>query len=423
MNIIPHSFTLTLLTALLGVCTAAEPSEDELLFFGTGVETPFVQKAPTPLPATTPPATPSAEAPPVKLRTAALSLLLLDAPTRSVAIARPASLEARAEQSGKNSAPVLTFSKGNQEMETALQCGIAGLRSQIPTFPAGLTVQYDLVGDYAKHEHDCAALACTVLLHSLVTGKELNPKIILCGGVGKDATITPAHALGLRLRTLPDTGSVIIGVAMESEADARDLALMGEPETLLRCEIIGLGNLTDALGLAAKEPADHFAKAHELFESVRIACGNTPLATFLKNPKVQQRLTEILQIAPQHLSARLLLQTALGKLPGRMTYLTSQQALLSATQPFVKALRSHDNPAIRKTATAGGNALSLMQTRIHPSVERYLLATRIFMRSVNNLLELDPSPQFNVMRQKAQTECNKLENDMRVEKSKLEPKK
>ena len=417
------NWTRALLTTLMLAPFAAAPaedaSEDELLFFGTGVETPTPIKAPPPPPVDPPEPAPAEAA--LKLDVASLGLLLLDAPRQSAVVARPELLKASGRQSGTGK-PELNFQKGGDAMQTALQYALAAVRQQKVAVPSGVTITYQLAGDYAGHEHDSAGLAAGVLLHSMITGTKVDPKIILCGGLGKAGVVTPANALGLRLRAAPDTGAMTLGVALESEPEVRDLALMGEPATLLRCEVIGLVTFPDALALASATPPENLAKAREIFQSIRTACAATPVAAFIKNLKVQQKLNEVLTLAPQHLSARLLLQAGTGKLPGRMTYLTSQQAILTATQPFVIALRKQDAAEMRRTATSGGNALSLMQARIHPTVERYLIATRSFMRATNNYLELSTAPQFAGMRQKALDECRKLENDLRAEKVKLEAK-
>ena len=418
------NWTHALLTALMLAPFAAAPaedaSEDELLFFGTGVETPAPTKAPPPPPVEVPTPAPAEAA--LKLDAVSLSLLLLDAPKQAAVVARPELLKASGRQSGTGK-PELNFQKGGDAMQTALQYALAAVRQQKVAVPSGVTITYQLAGDYAGHEHDSAGLAAGVLLHSMITGTKVDPKIILCGGLGKAGVVTPANALGLRLRAAPDTGAMTLGVALESEPEVRDLALMGEPATLLRCEVIGLVTFPDALALASATPPENLAKAREIFQSIRTACAATPVAAFIKNLKVQQKLNEVLTLAPQHLSARLLLQAGTGKLPGRMTYLTSQQAILTATQPFVIALRKQDAAEMRSTATSGGNALSLMQARIHPTVERYLIATRSFMRATNNYLELSTAPQFAGMRQNALDECRKLENDLRAEKVKLEAKK
>ena len=163
------------------------------------------------------------------------------------------------------------------------------------------------------------------------------------------------------------------------------------------------------------------AKAFTLFEGVRQAAATAPLTTLLRNPKFLQRLKEIADLMPNHLSARLLLQAANNKVPGRITFATSRQAILKAMKPFVN-VTSTNRPAkeIKTVATEGGNVLLRMQPKIHPAVARYLVAMKAYLRSVSNYLDIPNSPQHVVMRNRAAGEINKLLADVQVEKEKLD---
>ncbi len=423
--IIPAFRKLPLLCLVgLGITISSSLCEDlsseEMLFFGTGVIEKSAPKTVAPPTAPTDDAGPAGTK--VKLARSSLKVILLDAPKKSFATAKLATFSAEASQTGVRSQPLGSFSKGTAAFDNALLHGIASLRKKVPAWPTGLTVDYRCDGDYHGHEQDSAAVAAAVLLHSLVTGTELNPKAVLVGGIGPEAAgaVTGAVAIGTRIRNLENERGLRIGVPLVSEAEIRDLALMGEPQTLLLHEIIALVTLDDALAVAAAAPPENFAKASAIFSQIQVASTSTPLPTLLKNPTTLAKLNEILQLLPQHLSARLLLQTATGKLPGKMTFLTSQQAILKAAQPFWETLLKHNPAEIRKISTSSANTLSLMQARVHPTVERYLIATKAFMRALNNQLEIRPGLQYDSMRRKAEEETRKLQEDVKLEKQKLE---
>jgi hypothetical protein len=410
----------TVLWGTISTGTCEELSSEEMLFFGTGVIEKSAPKPVAPPPAPTNDTSPAGGK--VKLERSALKVILLDAPKKSFATAKLATFRAEANQAGARPQPTGTFSKGTPAFDNALLHGIASLRKKVPAWPAGLTVEYRCDGDYRAHEQDSAAVAAAVLLHSLVTGTELNPKAVLLGGIGPEAmgAVTGAVAIGTRLRTLENERGLRIGVPLVSEAEVRDLALMGEPETLLIHEVIAMVTLDDALAVAALAPPENFVKASAIFSQIQVASTNTPLPTLLKNTSTLAKLNEILLLVPQHLSARLLMQTATGKLPGKMTFLTSQQAILKAAQPFWETLMKHNVAEIRKISTSSANTLSLMQARVHPTVERYLIATRAFMRALNNQLEIRPGQQYDSMRRKAAEETRQLQEQVKQEKVKLD---
>jgi hypothetical protein len=124
---------------------------------------------------------------------------------------------------------------------------------------------------------------------------------------------------------------------------------------------------------------------------------------------------------PNHLSARFILQAATGKLPGYITYVTSRQAILRAMKPFVNVTSVKSPPKeIQTVATESGNVLLRLQPKIDPTVARYLLTMKAYLRAVNNYLDISPDAQHAVMRNRAQIEINKLLATIQVEKEKLD---
>jgi hypothetical protein len=73
-------------------------------------------------------------------------------------------------------------------------------------------------------------------------------------------------------------------------------------------------------------------------------------------------------------------------------------------------------------ATEGGNVLLRLQPKIHPSVARYLVAMKAYLRSVNNFLDIRNDAQHAVARNRAQVEMTKLLADVQTEKEKLDKK-
>ncbi len=401
--------------------SAEDLSADEMLFFGTGV----IEKSAIKTVAPPTPVAPTADNTGLELkrRQVELKVILLDNPKKSFATANLATFSATASTNGTANQPQCNYPQGGTVFSNAMLYGIVSLQKKISAWPAGLTVDYRCPESYLPHEQDSAAVAAAVLLHSIVTGQELNPKVVLIGGIGPETTggaVTSAVAIGTRLRNLPDDTPLRIGVPLVSEPDVRDLALMGEPELLLRHEVFALVTLDDAISVAAANPPENFAKASAIFDKIRAANATTPLPALLKSPQAQAKLSEILQLVPQHLSARLLLLTATGKLSGKMTFVTSQQAVLKAAKPFWETIEKGDRAAIQRTSITSGNILNLMQAKVHPSVERYLIATRAYMRACNNLLDILPGPQYELMRQKALRDTEKVREDIKIEKAKLE---
>lgn len=415
------SLTLAALTLQLPSPAQETPKEDDFLIFDKIAEDQLAVPA-KPLPPPEATATPSARKLP-GATSASLRTILLDVPDKSFATARLSILKAEAVQQGTKAEPVIAFEGATVTLQSSVEKAATWLVTDNPKFPDGVTLKVSVEGGYGTHEHDAAGAAAAILLDAIGNGRALDPDTVILGGVNEKGHITAAVRLASRLRTLEaDPPPISIGVPMLSETEVRDLALMDETEILAKQQLISLVSLDDARAIAAKSKPERVAKAFALFASVREAAAKTPIKSLLKSPKFLQRLQEITALMPNHLSAKLLLLAASNKVPGRITFATSRQAILKAIKPFADvAAKSGPAKEIKTAATEGGNVLLRMQPKVHPAVERYLMAMKAYLRAVNNYLDIpDNDARSSVMRNKAMAEINKLLADVQIEKEKLD---
>jgi hypothetical protein len=410
--------------AILALCPSVQgqegPKEDDFLFFDKIEED---QRAAPALPLPAPePAAPASQRKLPGGTTATVRTVLLDVPDKSFASARLSTLKAEAVQQGTRTEPVIVFESATITLQSSLEKAAAWVIAGNGKFPDGVTLKVSAEGGYGAHEHDAAGAASAILLDAIGNGRALDPDTVIIGGVNEKGHITAAGRLATRLRTLEaDPGPPAIGVPMVSEVEVRDLALMDEMEVLARHQIISLVSLDDARAIAGKDKPERVVKAFTLFASVREAAARTPVKTLLKSPKFLQRLQEITAAMPNHLSAKLLLLAASNKVPGRITFATSRQAILKAIKPFVN-VSSTNRPGkeIQVAATEGGNVLLRMQPKVHPAVERYLIAMKAYLRAVNNYFDLPTEPRAAKMRADAMGQITKLLADVQTEKEKLD---
>lgn len=396
------------------------PKEDDFLIFDKIEEDQAAIPFKPTLPSTTEGVKPSARPLPGEKK-ATLRTILLHVPEKSFATGRLATVTAIASQQGKESVPLFDFSGATLTLSQSLEKAAALVAKKNAGFPDGVTLKVTVDGGYETHERDAAGVVSAILLESIGTGKGLDADAALLGGVDDQGRITAVHRLATRLRTIEGTFPTVTGVPAASEVEVRDLALMNEFNVLTSHQIVSLATLEDARLLASKNRPENMTKAITLFAGVTTAAATTPVDKLLKNAKFLERLREISTLMPNHLSARLLLQSAAGKVPGRITFATSRQAILKATKPFVE-VTSAKRPVkeIKAVATEGGNVLLRIQPKIHPSVERYLVSMKAYLRAVNNFMDIPATQQHMTMRNRAAADINKLLATIQAEKVKLD---
>ncbi len=415
---------LTLAAVLLSVTSLVavagpDGKADDFLFFDHFDE----PEKPAALPP--PPAVATApSAVPLKSSSGRVFTILLERPEKDFARARCSELTGSATQKGNAPEPVLEWSGAYDSLQPSLANAAGILKAKINPLPDGVSLRVSCEGDYDYRERDCAGAAVAVLYAAMASGSPLAGDTAILGGVAKDGHITAVSELATRLRTLSAAGPVkVVGVPLLSEAEVRDIALMSEAEILVKLPVVALVGLEDAVALASATRPESMQKALVLFESVQKAAEATPVATLLKNPKFSSRLAEIIKLMPGHLSAKVLLQASAGKVPGRISYETSQQAILKAAKPFWDSVYANKTKEeIKTAATEAGNVLLRLQPKIDATVERYLVATKTYLRAINNYLAISSSPQHAAMRAAAGVNLGKLQQEVRLAKEQLEQK-
>ena len=101
---------------------------------------------------------------------------------------------------------------------------------------------------------------------------------------------------------------------------------------------------TQAAKIAFIEKGDSIKKSIEEFHKVQSAIFRHK-AGVLKNAKVQNKLREIIELAPNHLSAKLALQVATGKTPRTLSLQGSLEKTENSASILIQAARSGSNPS------------------------------------------------------------------------------
>ncbi len=93
------------------------------------------------------------------------------------------------------------------------------------------------------------------------------------------------------------------------------ILVMEMPEFFLKYEVLLASTPEDFIALSAKEPSEEQAAVFSRFKAIKDRAGTSALGSYLANPYVRQRLQEIAEAAPYHLSSQLLALQGAGARP------------------------------------------------------------------------------------------------------------
>ncbi len=214
----------------------------------------------------------------------------------------------------------------------ALIAALRNLHSEWPNNGRKIIVRFSSA--YERINGRAGELPLALTLDSLFTGDGVSPKVAAVGMVDRDGTVVPVPQLMLRLRFASAEGVERLIIPAENADDLLDFIVLGKVEPLLKIQVFAVKTLADASSVAAETLDVKLQNAVYKFEELRdVALARDPAGT-MRTDAVRGHLTEILDAAPNHLSAALLLRYATREVPERMTLQGSARELVSIIGPY-----------------------------------------------------------------------------------------
>ncbi|HSJ01034.1 MAG: S16 family serine protease [Verrucomicrobium sp.] len=317
-----------------------------------------------------------------------------------------------------NSAATLAF---NQDVGTSMAKALQEV-SKYHTlrhggWPRGQRMEIFFEDKYSPKDGPSAAVACALLLESIIAGVNLDPTFSVTGDMNADGSVQPIGGVIAKLRGAAKAGQLLAAIPQKNRTSATDLVVGEGIRPLLGVQLFSIDTFDEALALARTDRAPDLAKAISSFSSLGDHLKSNPSA--LTTPAVKNGLTEILEVAPNHVSARLLLMAAQGMLPKQFSPSGSLDAVNQAVAAVDEAAGTDLTATSALDSGKVGAARSRLQrlrgmvdTRVQPLVDAWIawsgLADLIITRrsATPQLLQ-----QFQAAGGRINAEGKKLEGD------------
>ncbi|MDE0836510.1 MAG: hypothetical protein OSA84_09185 [Akkermansiaceae bacterium] len=152
-----------------------------------------------------------------------------------------------------------------------------------------------------------------ILANAAVTG--IAPDATIIAKLGDDGKLALPDYFWRNIATLVDGpgGRLVVPAAAEEYFTA--MLALEKPEFFLNYEVLLASTPAEAIALCAKVPDESHAAAYAKFKKIKDKSDAGSLGSYLANHFVRQRLTEIAEAAPYHLSAKLLTIQGAGECP------------------------------------------------------------------------------------------------------------
>ncbi|HEX2746957.1 MAG TPA: S16 family serine protease, partial [Verrucomicrobiales bacterium] len=263
-----------------------------------------------PAPATAPAA---AKGPEIKSRQSMVFGLLVMELGEGKLAGQASQMNCTAVQKGTGPATLKFNQTVGKDMEGALNEVQKFLSVRHNGWPEGWTIELSFEDHYNPKDGPSAAVACALMVDSLLTGAPLQDKTAVTGDLNANGTVQPVGGVPDKLRGAAKRQCTVACIPIKNARSMADHALLQGPRPLLAIQVFTAEKFEDAkkVAISPRDPAVEKAVT-EFAEIAKALNAQRDPSISLRHPKVVEKLKSVLKNAPNHLSAKLLLEMAEG---------------------------------------------------------------------------------------------------------------
>ena len=153
----------------------------------------------------------------------------------------------------------------------------------------------------------------------------------------------PVGGVPAKIRGAANRSCTYVAVPTSAEKELTDSVLLDGPSALWDIQVFSIKTFDEALALATTKKSQELTTALTKFIEVQKVLQAQKNPTLLANPKVQERLNDILKAAPNCFSAKIMLAYGMGKMPKVLSLGGSLQKIDGLTEDLVKRM---DDPKV-----------------------------------------------------------------------------
>jgi hypothetical protein len=193
-------------------------------------------------------------------------------------------------------------------------------------------VHFSFTGGATGHDDPGMALATAVLIHSMIQGFQIDPELAIVGNIAADGKVSAVTAFADRLGAAGANCRLVIAPEANFDQLVDAKIYFGLP-AVLNAQVLGVATIDDAVSCARQDRDDSLTQAIRLCAEICDRVRQSP--GYLQTDDAGAQLHKVVELAPNDLTARLLLQQAQGKLRRRLSIAASECYAFTAAGNFL----------------------------------------------------------------------------------------
>lgn len=241
--------------------------------------------------------------------------LIVSSMHNSRKVGMPALISARSILSDSVSGRVFLDEEVGADMKRSLSNAALALRKRYPFIPEKHNVQVSFDERDSNKDGNSAGVAFTLLLYALYEGLDLDQSVAVTGVILTDCSIKAVGGVPEKVLGASKKGLKIAIIPEENKQAVNDMILLFKPHSIWDIQIFSAKRLTEVLKIAPAQKAPAVQEAIERFEAVAAILSKGGSEIKKNRMHLLSEIDSILQLAPNHESAKSVRRLLSGKRP------------------------------------------------------------------------------------------------------------
>lgn len=299
-------------------------------------------------------------------------------------------------------------------MKTALDEAVRAVKLRHPSFGEREHFTLSFGEKYGAKDGPSAGAAFTLVLYSLYDPLKLAGDCAITGDITVDGRVRKVGAVPSKIQAAVLDRCRLVAIPRENAEAPADTALLYPQNTLWKTQVITVDTLDQALDVMREDRSPNLQAAIDRFEVVQRTVGReTPRLTRAQAALIPQ-LEEVLRLAPNHASARYMLEALQGKAPAVLSLGESLASVQRITRGALSlAAPSQEHREIDQNAIADGLArLEKLQPLLDDRIADLCAAHLAGLRVLRTMSAIPPPPAQLAEYRQRMTAIHDLEERM-----------
>ena len=299
--------------------------------------------------------------------------------------------------------------KANEEVDKFIRVRYA------EKLPANMRVEFSFADKYSPKDGPSAGVVCALMVDSILSGKKIDPGFAATGAMTATGAVQPVGGVPSKIKGAIRKNCTHVGIPIKNKESITDEYILKGIKSLYQIQIFTIETFEEAHALAVAKRPENSQKALDEFAQIQEALKKNE--KYIYNGKVREKLRNVVKLAPNHLSARLLYLHSVKKQPKQLSLLGSLVGIDNAGSKLIGMLENENFEAVGGLQGDELSDLVFELSRLRPMLDKRTT------RYVDSYADMSRFIKQHRNRKKfsdgLQREFRKLVNTVEVERKRL----